>query len=379
MNLVLDASSHFVPINYLMTVVFSLLYRFCLFAGVWTREAIPQAEIPGIGGTCRSGQTAQDDRRPSQNLVSKQTHKVEVSFLFIFNCSAKRLEVHLASRLCEWWTERQPPDFIINERLIDVPLFPHLPFLFFPGSIVSTSCLIVTKKSRLEKEMVSLPPSLPCVRPFLETGGSDLHASSRLALWTYCEATNTALAPAVAAVWASSVAVADCDVRLARAPHPMNYSRPVGSFSSLLLLFLIASTCFAMTFCFVSFYHFPIEFSGERMIIASVIGCCFFFYLLKLLKELKKKATDFSIEWFILNHSVRAQEISPSFFPLPFFCFMLKLVICLGSGDDGRRRCDGAIPNQLENPPRMSPGFFSGFFFRSCPSSSFLVDTTGAS
>ena len=268
MNLVLDASCHFVPINYLMTVVSSLLYRFCLFAGVWTREAIPQAEIPGIGGTCRSGQTAQDDRRPSQNLVSKQTHKVEVSCLFIFNCSAKRLEVHLASRPCQWWTERQPPDFIINERLIDVPLFPHLPFFFF--SWLSRFNLLFNshkEKSSWKRDGLHpcLPPFLPCVRPFLETGGSDLHASSRQALWTYCEATNTALAPALAAVWASSVAVADCDVRLARAPHPMNYSRPVGSFSSLLLLllllfFLIASTCLQWLFVSFLFIIFPSNF-----------------------------------------------------------------------------------------------------------------------
>ena len=145
------------------------------------------------------------------------------------------------------------------------PSFPIFPFFFF--SWLSRFNLLFNshkEKSSWKRDGLHpcLPPFLPCVRPFLETGGSDLHASSRQALWTYCEATNTALAPALAAVWASSVAVADCDVRLARAPHPMNYSRPVGSFSSLLLLlfFLIASTCLQWLFVSFLFIIFPSNF-----------------------------------------------------------------------------------------------------------------------
>jgi hypothetical protein len=44
-----------------------------------TGEAIPQTEIPGVSGTRVSRQDAEDDRRSSQDLVSKPTYKMEVS------------------------------------------------------------------------------------------------------------------------------------------------------------------------------------------------------------------------------------------------------------------------------------------------------------
>ena len=42
-------------------------------------EKVPQAEIPGVRRTRRPGQTAQNDRRPGENLVPKSSHQMEVS------------------------------------------------------------------------------------------------------------------------------------------------------------------------------------------------------------------------------------------------------------------------------------------------------------
>lgn len=41
---------------------------------------IQQAQIPVFRGPRGSGKSAQDDRRPSQNLVPKPTYKMEVSY-----------------------------------------------------------------------------------------------------------------------------------------------------------------------------------------------------------------------------------------------------------------------------------------------------------
>lgn len=47
-------------------------------ADLWAGETLSPAEVPGVGGTCCAGQSTEDDRRTSQNLVPKQTHQVEV-------------------------------------------------------------------------------------------------------------------------------------------------------------------------------------------------------------------------------------------------------------------------------------------------------------
>lgn len=55
------------------------------------REAVPQAEVPGISRASRARQVSQDDRRTGQDVVSKSTHQVEVNKLFYIlnyqNCS----------------------------------------------------------------------------------------------------------------------------------------------------------------------------------------------------------------------------------------------------------------------------------------------------
>jgi hypothetical protein len=48
-------------------------------------EALPQTEIPGVRRAGVSRQNAQDDRRSSQNLVSKSTYKMEVSSNFLYS------------------------------------------------------------------------------------------------------------------------------------------------------------------------------------------------------------------------------------------------------------------------------------------------------
>lgn len=47
-------------------------------ADLWAGETLSPAEVPGVGWTCCAGQSTEDDRRTSQNLVPKQTHQVEV-------------------------------------------------------------------------------------------------------------------------------------------------------------------------------------------------------------------------------------------------------------------------------------------------------------